>query len=151
MGSPGAAHILRELKAIAEIDSFLLDLKEKTASRTSVASEAERQEILGHFQALLSRAWIEAGRPLPRNGRGRVNATPAQNLLVRHEVASVNCPEMDRLFSQLNPPEHARGAIPGCESSGNVPTENGRLTREGRPKLPATGGEGQGLGRTGTA
>lgn len=84
------AHILRELTAIAEFDrhrwasemaSFLLDLKEKTASRTSPASEAERQEILGRFQALLSREWIEAGRPLPRKGRGRVKATPAQNLL----------------------------------------------------------------------
>ena len=91
------AHILRELKAISEFDrhiwasemaSFLLDLKEKTASRTSPASEVERQEILGRFQALLSRAWIEAGRPLPRKGRGRVKATPAQNLLRRLEEYS---------------------------------------------------------------
>ena len=46
-----------------------------------MVSEAERQEILGRFHAPLSRAWIEAGRPPPRKGRGRVKATPAQNLL----------------------------------------------------------------------
>ncbi|MDA8150724.1 MAG: IS66 family transposase [Nitrospiraceae bacterium] len=91
------AHILRELKAIAELDhhvwplemaAFLLDLKEKTSSRTSLASEAEREEILGRFQALLSRGWEEAGRPQPKKGRGRTKATPAQNLLRRLEEYS---------------------------------------------------------------
>ena len=70
---------------------------------------------------------------------------------MRHEVASVNCPVMDRLFSQSNPPEHARGVIASCGAFGNVPAGNGRPIREGKPNLPATGSEGQGLEQTGTA
>lgn len=91
------AHILRELKAISEFEhhlwaseiaAFLLDLKEKTASRTSLAPEEEQKEILRRFQSLLSRGWAEAGRPEPQKGRGRTKGTPAQNLLRRLEEHS---------------------------------------------------------------
>ena len=91
------APILRELTAIAEFDhhvwplemaAFLLDLKEKTASRVSLVREAERKEILGRFQSLLFQGWEEAGRPEPQKGRRRTKATPAQNLLRRLEEDS---------------------------------------------------------------
>ena len=48
-------------------------------------SRSQGNDCLPH---LPFRAWIEAGRPLPRKGRGRVNATPAQNLLRRLEEDS---------------------------------------------------------------
>ena len=79
------AHILRELTVLAEFDrqlwpgeiiAFLLDLKEKTASLTSLATENERLEILGCFQALLSWGWEEAGRPQPRNIRSPAGSGP---------------------------------------------------------------------------
>jgi len=49
-------------------------------------------------------------------------------------------------FSEQSPPAHARGATALCEVAGNVPAGNRRPNREGRLSLPATGGEGQGLG-----
>ena len=48
-------------------------------------SRSQGNDCLPH---LPFRAWIEAGRPLPRKGQGRVNATPAQNLLRRLEEDS---------------------------------------------------------------
>ena len=48
-------------------------------------SRSQGNDCLPH---LPFRAWIEAGRPLPRKGRGRVKATPAQNLLRRLEEYS---------------------------------------------------------------
>ena len=96
------APILPELTAIAEFDphvwplkmaAFLLDLKEKTASRVSLVREAERKEIRDAFSLSSSRdgkrpaaqspkkGEDEPRPPPPRTSSGASKKTPAKSSL----------------------------------------------------------------------